>query len=177
MTDPFVIPILETERLFLRGPDARDAEAVIALLMSERAQFIGRKTTRAEAWRTFAMEIGHWTIHGFGLWAVTAKDDDRILGMVGPWYPEGWPEKEIGWSVMPQAEGRGIAHEAALAARDFAYGTLGWTTAVSYIDPRNTRSIRLAERLGAWLDPDAAHPDFGGDPCTIYRHPGPEALA
>ncbi len=48
-------------------------------------------------------------------------------------------------------------------------------TLVSYIDPRNERSIRLAERLGARLDPRAAQPE--DDPCLVFRHPGPEALA
>ncbi|MEM7668325.1 MAG: GNAT family N-acetyltransferase [Pseudomonadota bacterium] len=166
-------PVIETERLVLRGPNSRDTEAVMAFLMSERAEYIGRNASRAEAWRTFAMHIGHWTIRGFGLWAVTARDDDRILGMVGLWSPEGWPEKELGWTVLDGAQGRGIAHEAAVAARDYAYDALGWTTAVSYIDPDNERSIRLAERLGAVLDPDAAFPDFDGDPCLVYRHPGP----
>ena len=82
--------------------------------------------------------------------------------------------RSAGWSCAA-AEGRGIAAEAARALRDWAYAAQGWTTLVSYIDPENARSIRLAERLGARLDPDAPHPD--GRPCLVYRHPGPEARA
>ena len=68
------------------------------------------------------------------------------LGLVGLWFPEGWHEPEIGWILFEGAEGRGIAREAAEAARAHAYGTLGWTTAVSVIHPGNARSIALADR-------------------------------
>ena len=55
------------------------------------------------------------------------------------------------------------------ATKDFAYGELGWTTLVSYVAPGNHRSIRLAERLGAVVDPDAASPE--GYDTLVYRHP------
>jgi RimJ/RimL family protein N-acetyltransferase len=97
------------------------------------------------------------------------------VGEVGLFHPPSYPEAEIGWTVMAEAEGRGLAQEAARAVRAFSYGTLGLRTLVSYIDPRNERSIRLAERLGARLDPRAAQPE--DDPCLVFRHPGPEALA
>lgn len=60
----------------------------------------------------------------------------------------------------------------AKAARTHAFHDLGWTTAVSYIHPDNARSITLAERLGATLDPKAQTPD--SDPCLVYRHPRQE---
>ena len=53
------------------------------------------------------------------------------------------------------------------------YSNLGWETAVSYIDPKNLDSIRLAERLGAKKDHEAATID-GND--AVYRHPAPDAL-
>lgn len=170
------IPVIETERLILRGIGPEDAEACIAFMISSRAEYIGRKKDRREAWRTVATLIGHWTLRGYGPWAVADRGDNRILGVIGPWCPEGWPEAEMSWSVFAEAEGRGIAREAALAARDHAYRELGWKTAVSYIDPENARSIRLAQTLGAVLDPDAPHPDFDGDACVIYRHPAPEEV-
>lgn len=170
------IPVLETERLILRAPEPRDAGQSIAFMTSGRAQFVGGPVSREKAWRSFAVKIGHWALRGFGLWSVTLKGDDRALGLVGCWCPEGWPENEISWSVWPEAEGKGIAYEAALAARAYAYRTLGWPTAVSYIDRPNTRSIRLAERLGAVRDDAAAYPGQGTDvePCYVYRHPRPE---
>jgi RimJ/RimL family protein N-acetyltransferase len=57
--------------------------------------------------------------------------------------------------------------------RAHAFRDLGWTTAVSYIDPDNARSIALAERLGAVRDRGARQPVFD-KPCLVYRH-SPEA--
>lgn len=171
------IPVLETERLILRGPEAKDEADYVAFFTSDRAQYVGGSPDHIKAFQTFALEIGHWVARGFGMWAVTMKGDDRALGYVGCWRPGGWPENELGWILWPQAEGKGIGFEAATAARDQAYGALGWTTAVSYIDEPNARSIRLAERLGCVQDPDAPPPAFEDDAVTlVYRHPGPEEL-
>ena len=168
------IPVLETERLVLRGPEPKDEAGYVAFFASERGRFVGGNGTRSLGWLAFASEVGHWTLRGFGMWAVTLRGSDDCLGFVGCWFPGGNPEREIGWQVWPEAEGKGIAFEAALAARTHAYGTLGWDGAVSYIDHGNTRSIRLAERLGAVRDDDAERPV--GDECLVYRHPAPEAL-
>jgi RimJ/RimL family protein N-acetyltransferase len=119
---------------------------------------------------------GHWVHRGFGMFIFHAKGDPTPLGMTGPWFPEGWPEHELGWSVWNSAaEGKGFAFEAARAARDYAWRALGWTCAVSYIDPANDRSIALARRMGAVLDRDATAP--GDGEALVYRHPAPEALA
>jgi RimJ/RimL family protein N-acetyltransferase len=116
---------------------------------------------------------GHWVHRGFGMFIFHAKGDATPLGMAGPWFPEGWPEHEIAWSIWaPAAEGKGLAFEAATAARAYAWNALGWTGAVSYIDPDNARSVRLAERLGAVPD---GSPVPEGESLT-YRHPAPEAV-
>jgi RimJ/RimL family protein N-acetyltransferase len=128
-----------------------------------------------KAWRGFCHVVGMWALRGFGSFVFAPKAGGAPLGMAGPWHPADWPEREIGWTVRaPEAEGKGFAFEAAQAARGYAYDVLGWQTAVSYIAPGNVHSIRLAERLGARLDPAAAapHPEDG---TLVYRHPGPEA--
>jgi RimJ/RimL family protein N-acetyltransferase len=168
-------PVIETERLALRAPCAEDWTAWVRFMGSERARHVGGPADGEVAWRAFAVVIGHWTLRGFGSFVFTLRDTGEAIGLTGPWYPHGWPEHEIGWTVWtPEAEGRGYAHEAALAAREHAYRALGWTTAVSYIDRRNARSIALARRLGATEDPYARRKDADD---LVFRHPGPEALA
>ncbi|WBU59181.1 GNAT family N-acetyltransferase [Paracoccus albus] len=166
-------PVLETERLILRAPQAADWPVWRDFYMTSRAQYCGggADITLGHAWRSFGHVIGHWVMRSYGSFAFTLQGDDTPLGMTGPWHPADWPETEIGWTVWtPQAEGRGYAFEAAAAARDFARRDLGWTDIVSYIDADNARSIRLAERLGAIVDPDAAQPK-PDEPCLVYRHP------
>ena len=167
---------LETQRLILREPKASDMEAACAFFMSDRAVGVGGPHDLGKAWRAFAAEIGHWQIHGYGMWIVTRKGDDTPLGMIGPWFPADWPETEIGWTVWdPSIEGTGIATEAARAAIDHAWNVLKWDTIVSYVGIGNTRSANLAEKLGAVLDETAPQPK-PDQPCWVYRHPKPEAV-
>ncbi len=171
-------PVLETERLTLRAPGRDDWPAFNAFLASPRGDFVRSGAYDPQlAWRGFGHLIGHWVMRGFGMFVFTRKGDSSAFGMAGPWFPEGWPEREIGWSVWDAgAEGRGYAFEAAAAARDFAFRTYGWTTAVSYIDPENSRSVALARRLGAARDAAAPRP-VGAGACHVYRHRRPEAGA
>lgn len=170
-------PVLETERLILRAPAARDWPVWRAMMASDRSRFIrDPDIDDGKAWRAFGHVIGHWVLRGYGSFVITAKGDDTALGMAGPWYPFGWPEREIGWSIWrADAEGKGYASEAAVAARSFAFGTLGWDTAVSYVDPENTRSVALAERLGAVRDASARTPR--DESCLVYRHRPGEGTA
>jgi RimJ/RimL family protein N-acetyltransferase len=160
-----------TENLILRRPEPRDVDAMVAFFMSDRSASVGGPYDLGRAWRIAALYFGHWDIRGFGNFVVTRKDNESALALVGPWHPADWPEREVGWTVLTaKAEGTGLAYEAAQAAVRHAYETLGWDSVVSYIAPANTRSIRLAERLGAVLDVNAAQPR-PSDPCLIYRHP------
>lgn len=162
---------LETERLRLRRPSAHDVAAWMTFFRSERATFHGGgpQATDGTAWRAFAAFAGHWDLRAFGPLVVMRKRGGEPIGLVGPWFPAGWPERELTWSIWsPEFEGRGYAFEAARAVRDHVFADLGWKTAVSYIDPGNGRSIALAERLGCRRDADAAKPD--GDDVLVYRH-------
>jgi RimJ/RimL family protein N-acetyltransferase len=163
--------MIETANLILRRPVASDWESYRAFTMSPRSATLGGPYSLGRAWRNFAAEFGHWDIRGFGMFAVTRKGSDEALAMIGPWYPGDWPETEVGWMVLSdKAEGKGLAFEAADAAIDHAYKVLGWDTVVSYVAPGNTRSARLAERLGAVVDPSAPQPK-PEEPCLVYRHP------
>ena len=163
-------PTLETQRFVLRPPKVADFAPLSAFFASERARHVGGPQTGERAlWNILGHITGHWVLRGFGSFIITAKGEDQALGMVGPWFPATWPEKEIGWTCWDAArEGTGMMTECAEAALTHAFGPLGWTAAVSYIAPDNDRSIRLAEKLGAYLDPAAASP--GDDPTLVYRH-------
>jgi RimJ/RimL family protein N-acetyltransferase len=172
MTRRADIPAIETRRLVLRGPEPDDYPSFKATFASYRSRFMGGPLNPYEAWMLYAAEIGHWAIRGFGMWMIHAKDDDRPLGMAGGWQPAAWPERELAWIIFPGASGQGYALEATHAVRGHLYRA-GWTTAVSYVDPKDVESLMLCDRLGAKLDPEAATVD-GSDVC--YRHPGPDAL-
>ncbi|TCO74249.1 GNAT family N-acetyltransferase [Rhodovulum euryhalinum] len=167
------IPVLETGRLVLKGPEPQDYPNFEATFTSYRARFMGGPLSEYESWMLYAAEIGHWQIHGFGMWMIHERETGATMGMAGGWYPKGWPEREIAWVIWPRVEGRGIALEAVHAVRGWLYDRLGWDTAVTYVDPKNVSSVRLCERLGAALDPAADSIDSHD---VVYRHPSPAAL-
>ena len=167
------IPVLETERLVLRGPEPDDYPNFKATFTSYRARFMGGPLNDYEAWMLYAAEIGHWEIRGYGMWMIHDRNTDKTLGMAGGWFPAAWPEQEIAWIIWPNEAGHGYALEATHAVRQYLYAHHGWTDAVSYIDPKNLDSIRLAERLGCAKDKDARTID-GND--SVYRHPAADRL-
>lgn len=172
---PVDIPVIETERLILRGHRIEDLAEEKAFQVSDRAKGIGGPNPPEYAFRAMCSYIGHWVLRGYGMWALEEKATGRYVGRVGCFYPDLWIGQEIGWAVTAAGEGKGYAYEAAMASREYAYATLGWTTAVSVILPDNDRSIALAKRMDCTRDPDWEHPAHGT--LTIWRHPGPEALA
>lgn len=164
-----MIPTLTTDRLILRVPQLGDTAASVAFILSDRARLMVDAMTEDEARAEFAAVIDHWAMRGFGLFAITLKGSATAIGLAGPWMPQTHPEPEIGWNLWDGAyEGKGIATEATRAARTWAFAAQGWETAVSYIHPDNTASIRLATRIGAVPDPDASCPY--PPPFLIYRH-------
>ena len=147
MTD--VGPTLETARLILRPTRAEDFDGWAMLMADEASKFIGGPQPRSTAWRGFVSVAGAWSMHGYSMFSVIEKASGRWIGRVGPWVPEGWPGTEVGWGLNKDAYGRGYATEAAIASIDWAFDTLGWTDVIHCIDPENTASQRVAERLGS----------------------------
>ena len=127
-----------------------DADAYADMLGdAEVMRFLGGKVmSRQEAWRSMAMLLGHWHLRGYGFWAVEERASGELVGRVGCWQPEGWPSLEVGWALRRAYWGRGYATEAARASSQHAFTELGQTHVISLIDPNNTNSIRVAERLG-----------------------------
>ncbi len=164
------IPTLETERLRLRAPVFDDWPDYLAFLASPRAQFMGGPHTPDTAWSYFCNDVAQWQLFGHGALMLEDKKDGAVLGQVALCKGPLFPELELGWFLYERAEGHGYAIEAAAAMLAWGFATRDEQSFVSYIDPENSRSISLAERLGASLDETAQRPH----PATlVYRHPRP----
>lgn len=145
------MPVIETARLRLRTPHLADFAVWADILCGPAGPHLGGPFGRDDAFVEFAACCGMWLLRGFGVWTVETRDGSQVLGFVLIGFEPGDREPELGFLFTPSAEGKGFAHEAALAARGHA-GSLGLPTLVSYIDPANTRSVGLARRLGARCD-------------------------
>lgn len=154
------VPVLRTERLVLRGFTRDDFEPFAAIVSDpEVVRYIddGAPISREDCWRGMALFIGHWTLRGYGWWAVEDRRTGHFLGRIGLYNPEGWPGIEVGWLLRRSAWGAGLATEGATAALRFAFDVVGADHVISLIDPANRRSIRVAEKIGEHRTGDLDH--------------------
>jgi len=143
------IPVLETERLTLRGWREADLEPLARMMAdAEVMRFLGGAQARGDAWRTMATFVGHWALRGHGFWVVERKSDGAFLGRVGLWRPEGWPGLEVGWALDRAYWGSGYATEAATASFDYGFRNFGVPRLISLIVPENILSQSVAGRVG-----------------------------
>jgi len=156
------LPVIETERLSLRAPTLADFPLWADIFTGPAGPHLGGPVSREDAFTEFAASLGTWLLRGHGPWAVDSREG-VTLGFVLIGFEPGDQEPELGFLFAPHGEGRGYASEAARAVLDHA-AALGWHRLVSYIDPDNTRSMRLAARLGATADAAAV------DGCTVWVH-------
>lgn len=161
---------VDTERLALRRWAADDLDEVLAVWAAgdvwERLR-PGIPFDEAIARIGFQRHIEHWLDHGFGLWTLREPPSELLIGWVGASHPAYVPalahEVEIGWTLRPEARGRGLAREAALAARDAAFRCLDVPRVISLIETSNEPSRRVAIGIGMRRDRVVRHPQLGRD--------------
>jgi RimJ/RimL family protein N-acetyltransferase len=158
---------VHTDRLTLRRWRAEDREPFAAINADpEVMRFIG---TGAVLGRGLSDDLvarfeREWRERGFGLWALSERDDDeqRLLGFCGltvPMFlPSVLPAVEVGWRLARSAWGHGYATEAARAAIAFGFAEHGVEEILAIVDPGNERSLRVCEKLGMTARPDRTHP-------------------
>jgi RimJ/RimL family protein N-acetyltransferase len=172
-----LVPVLRTDRLVLRTFTPDDFEPFAQIVSDpEVVQYLdaGAPISREECWRGMALFIGHWHLRGYGWWAVEDRRSHDFLGRIGLYNPEGWPGIEIGWLLRRDKWGAGLATEGATAALTFAFDVVGATHVISLIDARNTRSIRVAEKIGERYEHDT---NQNGRTLAVYgtHQPSPSA--
>lgn len=161
------VPVLLTERLRLRAPRLDDFEDWADYFTSPRSVHEGGPKDRLGAWQHWAADFALWSLKGYGPFGVDDRTTGKHLGEVGLFHGEGYPAPELGWFVVPDAEGKGIALEAARAVLDWTARSFDWPHITNIIDPANTRSIALGLRLGGVIDPSLPGIDPGD---VVIRH-------
>ncbi|MCI5045325.1 MAG: GNAT family N-acetyltransferase [Aquisalinus sp.] len=152
----FVTPVLETGRLRLRGHNAADLEASMAMWNElEVYRFIsGQPGTKAECWSRLMRFAGHWALMGWGYWLVEEKETGSFVGEVGfsEFYRVHEPSiegsMEAGWVLMPAHHGKGYATEAVTCAIRWARQHFPDLSITCLIHPENAASIRIGEKCG-----------------------------
>ena len=167
----FLVPErAETQRLILRQFQEADWKDLHAYYSSEEATrfTLGRALTERETWRIMCTLSGHWRIRGYGPYAMEDKSNGTVLGLIGFWYPNDWPEPEIKWALAPAYWGQGYASEAARVVQKIGLNYLKHISLISFIHFENTASIQLAKAVGANFEKELP---FKGTTWQVYRHP------
>ena len=145
--------ILETDRLILRRFLRTDLEDLVSLYRDpDIRRFFPEGTLTYEETK----EELEWFLHGhseqpeLGLWATIHKESDRFIGRCGllPWTIDGRAEVEVAYLLDKAYWGQGLATEAALGIRTYAFDRLHLSRLVCLIDPRNEKSANVAKRIG-----------------------------
>lgn len=157
--------IAETARLRIRRLTVEDAVFVLALT-NEPAflAHIGDKGLRSVEDAERFLREGPWTNQprpGYGQFAVELKETGSPVGVCGLLYREGLDLSDVGFAVLSQYRGQGLAFEAAEAVMRYGRSTLGLTQIVGLTSRSNVASIRLLEKLGLRFERMAAMGDKG----------------
>jgi RimJ/RimL family protein N-acetyltransferase len=173
MASSINIPVLETERLLLRGHRLEDFPHSASMWgNSAVTRYIREEPfTREESWTRFLRFAGHWAILGFGYWVVVEKSNGSFAGEVGfaDYHRNIEPSldgtPEIGWVLSPHAQGKGFATEAIRAAQAWGDAHFGPIRTACIIAPENLASIRVAEKCGYR---ELQHTTYMGQPTIMY---------
>ena len=149
-------PVLETDRLILRSHQAEDYPDCIAMWREPQVvkYTIGSESTPQRTWLRLLAYRGHWSLLGFGYWAVQSKSTGRYIGELGfadfrrDLYPSINGIPEIGWALCVEAQGHGYATEALRKVVEWGDANLGVSRTVCIVHRENIRSVHLARKLG-----------------------------
>jgi RimJ/RimL family protein N-acetyltransferase len=171
--------VAETARLILRDWDDTDEERFYAVMNREEVMRHLGGVQLPEEWRAAYQRVrGFSKDFGHTFWIVEDRASGDILGFCGL-KRVNTPgtamtgEHEIGWRLRPEAWGKGIAKEAAIASLDLAFGRFAAPHVVALTVADNEASWGLMERLGMTRRPDLDFIDerYGPElnPCIVYR--------
>jgi len=152
--------VLETVRLRLRRFRPEDADAVFAIIGDHVAmQFYPKTFGREDAKQWVARNQRRYRDDGYGLFAVTLKDGEEVIGDCGiiKQNIEGETAMEVGYHFRRDQWGQGYATEAARACMGLAFAVFGADKVISLIRSENVPSRRVAERNGMRLDGEVVH--------------------
>lgn len=155
-----------TARLALFRPTDDDTDEVFGLMSDPRVweHFPSlRHTDRERTARTVEMWQRHWAEDGLGTWVARDPQSHGLLACGGATLIGGalW---SIGYRVVPEARGRGLATELARHALQRARDAEPLRPAIAYLVEHNLASAAVAAHLGFMLvdrGPDAGNPDPG----------------
>jgi RimJ/RimL family protein N-acetyltransferase len=106
--------------------------------------------SKAEVRYGLEQKIRHWENHGFGLWLLRDQEDGALVGRGGlqHTWATGQEEVEVGWAIIPERWGEGLATELARTSIEVAFSRLRLPDVIAYTTPANVASRRVMKKTG-----------------------------
>jgi [ribosomal protein S5]-alanine N-acetyltransferase len=155
--DPMLkMPILETPRLLLRPLTLEDVGPLFALTtIPEVIRYVGNRPSASIDEARHYLETGalrDYAIHGYGRHAVVLKETGAVIGFHGFKVMAELGETELGYRLLPEHWGKGLASEAAKMLVEHAWRGLALSRIVSVIHPENEASKNVVRKLGMKME-------------------------
>ena len=146
---------IHTERLLLRPLDISDLEIVHSYSSDpENTLYMySLPSDTIEETAEFLTDCtAQWNKENPDYYEFAIVYDARVIGSVSVYPKEDGKEGMLGWIIDKEYWGRGIAAEAAAAARDFALNELGLEILTAYCDVKNIASYKVMKKIGMTLE-------------------------
>lgn len=144
--------IIETERLLLEPMSTDDSQFIFELYNSPNfIRFIGDRNIKtiadAENYirNRFLPQIEKL---GYGNYLITKKEDGKKIGSVGIFERDGLEVHDVGFSFLPEFEGKGYGYEAASKLMEVGFKEFGLKKISAITTKENISSQKLIEKLG-----------------------------
>ena len=152
---------IETLRLLIRSLEVADA-APLAVLWSDPdvTRHMGGPRDFAAIREELEEDAQAGAQPEIDLWPVVEKFSGRVVGHCGFLEKDvdGEAEVELVYVLASDCWGKGYATEAASALRDYAFHQLGLQRIISLIDPENSASARVAQKIGMGFERETRRP-------------------
>jgi len=147
---------IKTKRLLLRPFQSCDFDRAYQLLSdSEVMRYSLNGPYSKQKSRVFIDQcIIKSTKNELTLFAVIDNKTNLFIGFCGffPQKIQGKEEIELGYRFLQDYWGKGVATEAAMAMKNYAFNERGLTRLISLIEPTNIASVRVAKKNGLRLE-------------------------
>ena len=143
--------ILTTERLLIREITIEDVPRRYELYAEESITrymepLFPTRQQEEDYTRDYIKNVYHF--YGYGMWVITLKESEEVIGRAGLEYKEGFDGLEIGFMLGKEHQHKGYAYEACKAILEYAKAELEQNEIHAVVHKENHASIALCERLG-----------------------------
>ena len=158
--------MIETPRLTLRRLTLDDADAAFMMQLvndSEWLRHIGDRNVHSleDSRRYIQKTLDMYERLGYGSWVAQLKATGEPIGTCGLVKRDGIDDVEIGYALLPEFRGRGLALEGARAVLAYAWDVLRLPRVAAIVTPANRDSVKLLEAIGLRFSKSITKPGEG----------------